>query len=74
MKQSRAMSLCEAFANIAVGYWLAVATQLAVFPLFGLPARVGDALSLGAIFTAVSLARSYLLRRAFETLRPREVA
>lgn len=74
MKQSRAMSFAEAVANVAVGYGLAVATQLVVFPLFGLPARVGDALALGAIFTAVSIVRSYLLRRVFEAMHPREVA
>jgi len=35
MKQSRFMSLLESTANIAVGYALALATQMIVFPLFG---------------------------------------
>lgn len=35
-KQSRAMSLVESIANVAVGYGLAVGTQMLVFPLFGL--------------------------------------
>lgn len=69
MKQSRAMSLVEAIANVAVGYGVAVATQLAVFPWFGLPAHLDDALGIGAIFTLVSLIRSYLLRRVFEAIR-----
>ena len=30
------MSLSEAIANVVVGYGVAVATQLLVFPLFGL--------------------------------------
>ena len=34
-KQSRAMSLVEAVANVVVGYVLAIATQIAVFPSFG---------------------------------------
>ena len=71
MKQSRAMSLVEAVTNVVVGYGLAVATQLAVFPLFGLPARLNDALAMGAIFTVVSIARGYALRRFFEGLRGR---
>jgi hypothetical protein len=33
MKQSRAMSLVEAIANVVVGYGVAVLTQLLVFPL-----------------------------------------
>jgi putative effector of murein hydrolase len=64
------MSLVEAVTNVVVGYGVAVLTQLLVFPWFGLPARVSDALAIGAIFTAVSIGRSYVLRRLFETLRP----
>ena len=35
MTQSRAISLLEAVTNIAVGYGVAVLTQMLVFPLFG---------------------------------------
>jgi hypothetical protein len=63
------MSLVEAVTNTVVGYGLAVGTQRAVFPLFHLPARIGDALAMGAIFTVVSIGRSYMLRRLFEGLR-----
>lgn len=66
--QSRRMSALESVANIAIGYGVAVATQVAVFPLFGLRASVRDNLGIGAIFTAVSLVRSYCLRRAFNSL------
>lgn len=71
MKQSRRMSLIEAVANVAIGYGLAVLTQVAVFPVFGLRASLGDNLALGAVFTAISLARSYALRRIFEAIRMR---
>jgi len=71
MKQSRLMSLVEAATNVVVGYGIAVATQLVVFPWFGLPARVADALAIGAVFTGVSLVRGYALRRVFEALRVR---
>jgi hypothetical protein len=69
MPQSRMMSLVEAGANVAVGYGVAVATQALVFPLFGLQASLAQNLGIGAVFTGVSLARSYVLRRAFEALR-----
>ena len=69
MKQSRRMSLVEALANVAVGFGVAVATQAIVFPLFGLRASLADNLTIGAVFTAVSIARSYALRRAFEAIR-----
>ena len=66
MKQSRFMSLVEAIANVLVGYGVAVLTQLVVFPWFGLPARLDDALAIGGIFTIVSIARGFALRRLFE--------
>ena len=66
------MSLAEAFANVSVGYGVAVLTQLIIFPWFGLPARVGDALAIGLVFTALSIARSFALRRVFEALRIRQ--
>lgn len=72
MKQSRKMSLVEAATNVLVGYGVAVATQMLVFPLFGLHATLQENLSIGLIFTGVSLIRSYLLRRAFEALRVRQ--
>ncbi len=69
MRQSRLMSLLEAVTNVAVGYLLAVASQLLVFPLFGLEATLRQSLGIGAVFTLVSLVRGYLLRRAFEAVR-----
>jgi hypothetical protein len=71
MIQSRTMSLVEAVANVAVGYVLAVVTQIVVFPWFGLDAALGEHLAIGAAFVGVSLARGYLLRRLFETIRMR---
>lgn len=70
-KQSRAMSLAESLANVAVGYGLAVGTQMLVFPLFGLHTTLEQNLTIGAIFTVVSIGRSYCLRRLFEGLRMR---
>lgn len=70
--QSRWMSLIEAVTNIAVGYGLAVLTQIIVFPMFGLNASLSDNLLIGVTFTIVSFARSYLLRRAFNAIQGQE--
>ena len=67
--QSRMMSLVEAITNVVVGYAVAVLTQLAVFPLFGLEAAFGEHLAIGMVFVVISLIRSYLLRRLFEVAR-----
>jgi hypothetical protein len=69
MTQSRTMSFVEAAANVVVGYALAIATQVVVFPLFGLEVALGEHLAIGLAFLGVSLARGYLLRRLFERLR-----
>ncbi|RUS63428.1 hypothetical protein EGN72_04100 [Pseudorhodobacter sp. E13] len=69
MKQSRLMSLAESFANVIVGYGVAVVTQILIFPVFGLQTTLGQNLAMGGVFTIVSLARSFLLRRLFEAIR-----
>lgn len=63
--QSKLHSAIESVANVAVGYGVAVATQIAVFPMFGLHTDITANLTIGAIFTVVSLVRSYTLRRLF---------
>ena len=63
--QTRWQSFLEAVTNIVVGYALAVLTQMIVFPLFGLHASLGENLLIGGLFTFISLARSYVLRRLF---------
>ncbi|WP_373503679.1 hypothetical protein [Aestuariivirga sp.] len=49
-------------------YAIAVLTQMAVFPVFGLKVSLTENLVIGSVFTIISLARSYLLRRAFNAL------
>lgn len=65
------MSLVESVANVVVGYGVAVVTQLLIFPIFGLHTTLAQNLKMGAIFTVVSIARSFALRRVFETIRMR---
>lgn len=65
MTQSRGMSALEATINVVVGWLVALVTQLALFPAVGLQVAPVQHLVLSIAFTAVSFARSYLLRRAF---------
>ena len=69
MKQTRLMSLVESVANVIIGYGVAVVTQILIFPVFGLHTTLAQNLKMGVVFTLVSIARSYLLRRVFEGIR-----
>ena len=69
MKQSHSMSMIEAITNVLVGYALAIATQIVVFPWFGIDPNLQSHLTIGLAFIGVSLARGYVLRRLFESLR-----
>jgi hypothetical protein len=70
--QTRLQSLIESGANIAIGYAVAVLSQLLIFPWFGVLLPLQDNLIIGAWFTVISLARSYLLRRGFNWLHQRK--
>ena len=74
MKQSRLMSFVEAIVNVAVGYGVAVLTQILIFPVFGLHTTLAQNLQMGLVFTGFSICRSFLLRRLFENLRVRSTA
>jgi hypothetical protein len=63
------MSLVEAITNVALGYALAVTTQIVVFPWFGLHPSLGENMAIGALFTGISLIRGYALRRLCERWR-----
>lgn len=68
MSQTRRQSLLEAIINIVVGFGVNTALNFSVFPLFGWHISARQNLMLGAIYTVVSIARSYGLRRLFNRL------
>lgn len=72
--QSRAHSAFEAVANVAVGYGVAVLANMLIMPAFGYPVTAAHAAGMGVLFTAISLVRSYALRRAFNALTARHAA
>ena len=63
--QTKLQSLWESFINILIGYLVALASQLLVFPLFDINIPFTDNLLIGLYFTIISLARSYIIRRYF---------
>ena len=67
--QSRRASFLEAVTNTVVGYGLAVLTQMVIFPVYGITVDLAAHLGIAVVFVAVSILRSYVLRRIFERWR-----
>ncbi len=66
-RQSRTLSLIESLANVAIGLVVALVAQHFVFPLFGVVITFKENLGIAGIMTVVSITRSYLLRRLFNS-------
>jgi len=70
--QTKKHSFCESCVNVAIGYTVAVLSQVVVFPLVGVKASLNQNLKIGLYFTVISLLRSYLIRRWFNKRDQRE--
>jgi len=65
VNQTRLESLIEATVNTAIGFFVALVSQVVVFPLFGIHVPLSTNLGIGAWFTLISVVRSYVIRRWF---------
>lgn len=63
--QSKAHSLIESVSNIALGYGVALLSQVIIFPVFDIHTSFTNNLKIGLWFTGISLVRSYAIRRFF---------
>jgi len=64
--QSRVDSFMESMTNTTIGFVLSLITWHFVALGFGIPMPLGTNLKITGIFTIVSIARQYVLRRAFD--------
>lgn len=66
MTQTRLGSLAEALINVLIGFGINFAANLVVLPLFGFAAlTLQNNFLIGLIYTAISVVRSYAIRRWF---------
>lgn len=68
MSQTRTWSAIEAVASTAIGLLVSWAITPPVLALFGYSAGAGTAFGISCIYTAISLARGYVVRRLFNRL------
>lgn len=68
--QTRKGSFAEAWTNIAIGFSINYTANLLILPLFGFHSLTASKnFVIGCIYTAISLARSYCLRRWFNGIK-----
>lgn len=66
--QSKTESFVEACTNTFIGFWINFVANWLLLPIvFGIHVNLHDNLLLGGLFTIISVARSYVLRRFFNT-------
>jgi len=65
MSQTKTGSFIEAWINVAIGFSINYVANLLIFPLFNMHISLSDNLLMGGIYTVISVARSYAIRRWF---------
>lgn len=65
MSQSRLGSFIEALINVGIGFGINFAANLAILPLIGFHISAAQNLFIGLLYTLISVARSYCVRRWF---------
>lgn len=68
MKQSRATSFTKSLVSTAVGFAISFLAQILILPLLGVPINLTQNTIFAIIMTVISVARGYLLERAFEAM------
>lgn len=71
--QTKIHSLIESVANVAIGYSVAIFSQLLIFPLFDIEVSFSQNLQMGLLFTIISLIRSFALRRVFNKITTKQM-
>ena len=65
--QSKKQSLIESLTSTMIGIIIGIVLNLTILPIFGYPVSLSDSLWISVIFTVVSIIRSYIIRRWFNS-------
>ena len=67
LMQSKKDSLIESLTSTTIGIIIGIVLNLTILPIFGYPVSLSDSLWISVIFTIVSIIRSYIIRRWFNS-------
>ena len=65
--QTKKQSMIESLTSTTIGIIIGIVLNLTILPIFGYPVSVVDSLWISLIFTAISVIRSYAVRRIFNS-------
>ena len=65
--QTKKQSFIESLTSTTIGIIIGIVLNLTILPIFGYPVSVVDSLFISIIFTIVSIIRSYIIRRWFNS-------
>ena len=65
--QSKRESMVESLTSTTIGITIGIVLNLTILPIFGYPVSLSDSLWISVIFTVVSIIRSYIIRRWFNS-------
>ena len=65
--QSKKDSLIESLTSVGIGWFIGVILNMLILPLFDYDVSLTDGVLISIIFTAVSVIRSYVIRRWFNS-------
>ena len=65
--QSKRESMIESLTSTTIGIIIGIVLNLTILPIFGYPVSLSDSLWISVIFTIVSIIRSYVIRRFFNS-------
>lgn len=65
MTQTRMGSLIEACMNVLIGLVINMVANFVILPMVGFHITLGQNLFIGVLYTVISVARSYAIRRWF---------
>jgi len=72
-QQRRRISILETAINIGIGFGVSFLGNLIILPLYGMPFHVQSFFEIGVWFTALSVIRSYYVRRLFVYLHNKDI-
>ena len=69
MKQSKFQSLIESVVTVGSGFFVALAVQLLIFPLYDIEISLFQNVQIVMILTVTSIIRVYIVRRYFNRVK-----